>query len=111
MSSEIKELRKMETKLEELEIEIFRKQYGNETRGLGILMEQEIELKTKTKKEDKIREYRIIIDIVISEAEDLKIRVIIKLNEMKKIKTKINELEKEKDLACISITERLYGYE
>ena len=50
MSSEIKELRKMETKLEELEIEIFRKQYGNETRGLGILVEQEIELKTKTKK-------------------------------------------------------------
>ena len=47
----------------------------------------------------------------MSEAEDLKIRVVIKLNEIKKIKTKINELEKEKDLACISMTERLYGYE
>ena len=29
---------------------------------------------------------------------------------MKKTKTKINELEKEKDLACVSMTERLYGY-
>ena len=29
---------------------------------------------------------------------------------MKKIKTKINGLEKEKDLACISMAERLYGY-
>ena len=29
---------------------------------------------------------------------------------MKKIKIKINELEKEKHLACISMTERLYGY-
>ena len=30
---------------------------------------------------------------------------------MKKIRTKINELEKEKYLACISMTERLCGYE
>ena len=30
---------------------------------------------------------------------------------MKKIKTKINELEKEKDLVCISMTEKLHGYE
>ena len=29
---------------------------------------------------------------------------------MKKIKTKINELDKEKDLVCISMTERLCGY-
>ena len=50
MPSEIEELKKMETKLEELEIEILRKWYRNETRCLGILMEQEIELKTKTKK-------------------------------------------------------------
>ena len=60
MSSEVKELKEIETKLEELKIEILRKRYRNETRGLGILREQEIELKTKTKKtEDKIREYRI----------------------------------------------------
>ena len=47
----------------------------------------------------------------MSKAEDLKVRVINKLNEMKKIRTKINALEKEKDLACISMTERLYRYE
>ena len=65
-------------------------------------MEKEIELKTKNqKKKDKIKEYKILIDIIISEAEDLEVRVINKLNEMKKIKTKINELEKEKCLACI----------
>ena len=29
---------------------------------------------------------------------------------MKRIKTKINELEKEKCLACV-VTERLYGHE
>ena len=29
---------------------------------------------------------------------------------MEKMKTKISELEKEKDLVCISLTERLYGY-
>ena len=33
-----------------------------------------------------------------------------KSNEMKKIKTKIDELEKEKALVCISMTERLHGY-
>ena len=40
----------MKTKLEELKFEILRKRYRNETRGLGILREREIELKTKTKK-------------------------------------------------------------
>ena len=29
---------------------------------------------------------------------------------MKKIKTKINDLEKGRDLACISMMERLSGY-
>ena len=29
---------------------------------------------------------------------------------MKKIKTKTYDLEKERDLACISMTERFYGY-
>ena len=29
---------------------------------------------------------------------------------MKEIRTKVNELEKEKYLVCISMTERLYGY-
>ena len=76
--------------------------YRNETIGLKILTEQEIELKTKKRvKEEKIKEYKIIIDIVISEAEDLKLKLINKLNEMKKIRTKIDELEKEKALACI----------
>ena len=51
------------------------------------------------------------IDIIISEAEDLKIRVINKLNEMKKIRTGINELKKEKYLECISMMEGLNGYE
>ena len=73
-----------------------------------MLMEQEIELKTKNEKK-KMKEYKILIDIIVSEEEDLKIRVVNKLKEMKKIK-KINELEKEKCLACISVTERLYGY-
>ena len=86
-----------------------RKRYINETRGLETLMEQEIELKTKKKqkKEDTIKEYKILI--VISEA-DFKIKVINKLNEMKKIKAKINELEKEKCLECI-MTESVYGHE
>ena len=76
--------------------------YRNGTIGLKILTEQEIELKTKKRvKEEKIKEYKIIIDIVISEAEDLKLKLINKLNEMKKIRTKIDELEKEKALACI----------
>ena len=29
---------------------------------------------------------------------------------MEKIRTKIHEIEKEKVFACISMTERLYGY-
>ena len=33
-----------------------------------------------------------------------------KLNETKKIKTKIDEIEKEKVLVYISMIERLYGY-
>ena len=44
--------------------------------------------------------YKILIDITISDAEDLKIEVINKLNEMKKIITKIDELEKEIPLVC-----------
>ena len=111
MYFEIKELKEIETKLEELEMEILRKRYINETRGLEILMEQEIELKTKKQKQkDEIKEYKTLIDIIISEAEDLKIRAINKLNGMKKIKTKINELGKEKCLACI-MTEKLCGHE
>ena len=87
-----------------------RKWYKNETRGLEILKKQEIELKIKkTKNKDRIEEYKILIETIIGKAEDLKIRVINKLNEMKKITTKINELEKKK-LWCISMTERLYGY-
>ena len=102
MYFEIKELKEIETKLEELEIEILRKRYRNETVGLKILAEQEIELKAKKRKtEDKIKEYKILIDIVISDAEDLKIRVINKLNKVKKIRTKIDELQKEKALVCI----------
>ena len=86
--------------------------YRNETRGLEILKEQEVELKTKeTKKGDRIEEYRIIIiGAVICYAEDLKIRAMNKLNEIKKIITKIDKLEKEKCLVCISMTERLNGY-
>ena len=96
MHSEIEELKEIETTLEELVIKILSKKYRNETRGLKILIEQEIELETKKQKtEYKIKVYKIVIDIIISEAEDLKIRVINKLNEIKKIKTKINELEKE----------------
>ena len=61
-----------------------RKRYKNETRGLKILIEQEIGLETKKRKtEDKINEYRILMDIIITEVEDLKIRVINKLNETK----------------------------
>ena len=110
MYSEIKELKEIETKLEELEIKILRKRYRNENRGLKILVEQEIELKTKEKKEDRIEEYRIIIGAVISNAEDLKRRAMNKLNEMKKIRIKIDELEMEKDLVCTSMTKRLYRY-
>ena len=91
MHSEIDELKETETKLEELGIKILRKKYRNKTRGLKILIEKEIELEEKQKTEDKIKEYKIVIDIIISEAEDLKKRVINKLNEMKKIKTKSQE--------------------
>ena len=70
--SEIKELKEIETKLEELEIKILRTRYKNETKGLKILTEQGIELRTKKqKKEDKIKEYKIRIDTIISYAEDL----------------------------------------
>ena len=106
MLSERKELKEIEAKLEELEIKILRKKYRNETRGSKILTEQEIELVEKKQiKEDETGNCKRRIDIKISEAEDL-----CKVNEMKKIRTKINELEKEKDLACISMTERLCGY-
>ena len=47
MHREIEKLKEMETKLEELEIKILRKWYRHETKGLEILKEQEIELKTK----------------------------------------------------------------
>ena len=89
-----------------------RKRYKNEIKDLKILIGQEIELGTKKqKKEDKVKKHRIRIDIIISEAEDLNIRLINKLNEMKKIRTEINELEKEKDLDCINMMEILKGYE
>ena len=89
-----------------------RKRYKNEIKDLKILIEQEIELGTKKqKKEDKVKKHRIRIDIIISEAEDLNIRLINKLNEMRKIRTEINELEKEKDLDCINMMEILKGYE
>ena len=94
MLSEKKELKEIETKLEELETKILRKRYKNEIKDLKILIEQEIELGKKTKKEDKIKECRIRIDIIISEAEDLKIR-------------EINELEKEKYLDFINMMEIL----
>ena len=69
-----------------------RKRYKNEIKDLKILIGQEIELGTKKqKKEDKVKKHR--------------------LNEMKKIRTKINELEKEKDLDCINMMEILKGYE
>ena len=78
-----------------------RKRYRNETIGLKILREQEIELKIKKReKEGKIKEYKILIDVTISDAEDLKIEVINKLNGMKKIRIKIDELEKEIALVC-----------
>ena len=54
MHSEIKELKEIETKLEELEIKILRKRYKNESRGFKILTEQEIELVEKEQKEDEI---------------------------------------------------------
>ena len=50
MYIEIKELKEIQAKLEKLEIKILRKWYRNKTRGLEILKEQEIELKTKETK-------------------------------------------------------------
>ena len=50
MFSEIKELKGIETILEELETEILRKRYKNEIRDLKILIVQEIELGTKETK-------------------------------------------------------------
>ena len=95
-----------------METKILRKRYINEVRCLEILRGQEIELGTKkTKTKEKAKECRIRIDITISEAEDLKIRAINKLNQMKKIRTEKNELEKEKNLECINTMERLNGYE
>ena len=71
MSVEIEELKEIETKLEELDIKIFGKRYKNETRDFKVLIEQEIELETKKQKtEDGIKEYKILIDKMISEAED-----------------------------------------
>ena len=102
MLSKIKELKEIRTKLEELEMKILRKRYRNETIGLETLMEQEIELKAeKQKTEDKIREHRIGIDTIMSDARDLRIIAINKLNEMERIRTEINELEKERALACV----------
>ena len=51
MYSEIKELKQIETKLEESEIKILRKGYRNESSGLEILTEQEMELKAKKKQQ------------------------------------------------------------
>ena len=62
-----KNLKEIETKLEELAIEILRKRYKNEIKDLKILIEQEIELRNKKKKEeDEIKKCRIRIHIIIS---------------------------------------------
>ena len=82
----MQEIKEIETKLEVLEVKGTRNIIKNK----------------RSKKEDRIEDYRIIIGAVI--------RAMNKLNEMNKIKTKIDELEKEKCLVCISMTERLYGY-
>ena len=96
--SEIKELKEIQTKLEELEIKMLRKRHINETSGLKTLMEQQIELKEKNKKTaDKIREYKIGIDTIISDVEDLRITAINKLSERERIITKTNELEGDKN--------------
>ena len=50
MLTKIKELKEIETKLEELERKILRKRYKSEIENLTILKEQEIELGTTTKK-------------------------------------------------------------
>ena len=99
----MKEVKEIETKLEELEMKILRKRYRNETIGLETLLEQKIELETIKKNEDKIRERRMGIDTIISNAKDLRMTAINKLNEMERIRTKINELEKDKDHDCINM--------
>ena len=73
-------------------------------------MEQNIKLEKK-KEEHKIKEHRIGIDTIISGAEDLKVRAINKLNEMERIRTEVNKLEKDRDLDCINMMEILNGYE
>ena len=50
MLSEIKELKEIGTKLEELETEILRKKCKNKFKDLKIVIEQEIELGTKKQK-------------------------------------------------------------
>ena len=58
MYSEIKDVKEIKTKLEELEIKILRKRYRNEPRSLEILMEQEIELKKRKEKKRKTKKRR-----------------------------------------------------
>ena len=43
------------------------------------------------------------IDTIISNAKDLRMTAINKLNEMERIRSKINELEKDKDHDCINM--------
>ena len=101
MLSKIKELKEIRTKLEELEMKILGKMYRNE-RNVANETRNRIESKKKTKKSEYIiREHRIGIDTVISDAKDLRITAINKLNEMERIETKIDELEKEKALGCV----------
>ena len=54
MRSEVKELKEIETKLEELETKILRKRYKNEIKDLKILIGHEIKLGTKKKKKEII---------------------------------------------------------
>ena len=55
MLTKIKELKEIETKLEELERKILRKRYKSEIENLAILKEQEIELGTTKKKKMTIK--------------------------------------------------------